>query len=70
MSVRPFRDIKRRKTKVINVGNVKIDRSFIWIKNQTIWFLVYWIKSKSRIINDKFGLEVEFIISPQLFIKG
>ena len=24
MSVRPFRDIKRRKTKVINVGNVKI----------------------------------------------
>ena len=24
MSIRPFRDIKRRKTKVINVGNVKI----------------------------------------------
>ena len=24
MSVRPFRDIKRRKTKVINVGDVKI----------------------------------------------
>ena len=24
MSLRPFRDIKRRKTKVINVGNVKI----------------------------------------------
>ena len=24
MSVRPFRDIKRRKTKVIKVGNVKI----------------------------------------------
>ena len=24
MSVRPFRDIKRRKTKVINVGKVKI----------------------------------------------
>ena len=24
MSVRPFRDIKRRKTKVINVGRVKI----------------------------------------------
>ena len=24
MSVRPFRDIRRRKTKVINVGNVKI----------------------------------------------
>ena len=24
MSIRPFRDIKRRKTKVINVGNVKV----------------------------------------------
>ena len=24
MSIRPFRDIKRRKTKVINVGDVKI----------------------------------------------
>ena len=24
MSLRPFRDIKRRKTKVINVGNVKV----------------------------------------------
>ena len=24
MSIRPFRDIKRRKTKVINVGSVKI----------------------------------------------
>ena len=24
MSVRPFRDIRRRKTKVINVGDVKI----------------------------------------------
>jgi len=24
MSVRPFRDIKRRKTKVINVGDVKV----------------------------------------------
>ena len=24
MSVRPFRDIKRKKTKVINVGDVKI----------------------------------------------
>ena len=24
MSIRPFRDIKRRKTKVINVGGVKI----------------------------------------------
>ena len=24
MSIRPFRDIKRRKTKVINVGNLKI----------------------------------------------
>ena len=24
MSIRPFRDIKRRKTKVINVGNIKI----------------------------------------------
>ena len=24
MSVRPFRDIKRRKTKVVNVGKVKI----------------------------------------------
>ena len=24
MSYRPFRDIKRRKTKVINVGDVKI----------------------------------------------
>ena len=24
MSVRPFRDIKRRKTKVINVGKVKV----------------------------------------------
>ena len=24
MSIRPFRDIKRRKTKVINVGKVKI----------------------------------------------
>ena len=24
MSLRPFRDIHRRKTKVINVGNVKI----------------------------------------------
>jgi len=24
MSVRPFRDIKRRKTKVVNVGDVKI----------------------------------------------
>ena len=24
MSLRPFRDIKRRKTKVINVGKVKI----------------------------------------------
>ena len=24
MSIRPFRDIKRKKTKVINVGNVKI----------------------------------------------
>ena len=24
MSIRPFRDIKRRKTKVIKVGNVKI----------------------------------------------
>ena len=24
MSLRPFRDIKRRKTKVINVGDVKI----------------------------------------------
>ena len=24
MSIRPFRDIKRRKTKVINVGRVKI----------------------------------------------
>ena len=24
MSLRPFRDIKRKKTKVINVGNVKI----------------------------------------------
>ena len=24
MSIRPYRDIKRRKTKVVNVGNVKI----------------------------------------------
>ena len=24
MSIRPYRDIKRRKTKVINVGNVKV----------------------------------------------
>ena len=24
MSIRPFRDIKRRKTKVVNVGDVKI----------------------------------------------
>ena len=24
MNIRPFRDIKRRKTKVINVGDVKI----------------------------------------------
>ena len=24
MSIRPFRDIKRKKTKVINVGNLKI----------------------------------------------
>ena len=24
MSLRPFRDISRRKTKVINVGNVKV----------------------------------------------
>ena len=24
MSVRPFRDIKRRKTRVINVGDVKV----------------------------------------------
>ena len=24
MSIRPFRDIKRKKTKVINVGNIKI----------------------------------------------
>ena len=24
MSIRPFRDIKRRKTKVVNVGNVKV----------------------------------------------
>ena len=24
MSIRPFRDIKRRKTKTINVGNVKV----------------------------------------------
>ena len=24
MSIRPFRDIKRKKTKVISVGNVKI----------------------------------------------
>ena len=24
MSIRPFRDIKRRKTKIINVGNVKV----------------------------------------------
>ena len=27
MSIRPFRDIKRRKTKVINVGKVKIGGS-------------------------------------------
>ena len=24
MSIRPFRDIKRRKTKVVNVGDVKV----------------------------------------------
>ena len=24
MSIRPFRDIKRRKTKVVNVGNIKV----------------------------------------------
>ena len=42
MSIRPFRDIKRRKTKVINVGNVKIggdwkDISNIYTKVSNAW---------------------------------
>ena len=27
MSIRPFRDIKRKKTKIVTVGNIKIGRN-------------------------------------------
>ena len=29
MSIRPFRDIKRKKTRVINIGKVLIEKKFV-----------------------------------------
>jgi hypothetical protein len=34
MSIRPFRDIKRRKTKEINVGKLKLEEIILYQFNQ------------------------------------
>ena len=52
MSIRPFRDIKRKKTKVINVGNVKVGgNNPISVQSMTNT-LTTDIKSTIKQIND------------------
>ena len=53
MSLRPFRDINRRKTKVIKVGDVKIEAKDPWKDNAFVEYdkldedtVIGWVKSK------------------------